>query len=99
MLRDLGDPIPDRAMPPGIDIRPVVESDHGRIWDADVEAFRDHWDAAEPTESDFASWFAAPDRHRSHGCVRVQNALDFAFQLASEDGVADKFQEVLAIYE
>jgi mycothiol synthase len=61
MLRDLAEPIPDRAMPTGLEIRPVVESDHRRIWDADVEAFRDHWDAAEPTESDFASWFAAPD--------------------------------------
>jgi murein L,D-transpeptidase YcbB/YkuD len=28
--------------------------------------------------------------------VRVQNALDFAFQLAMEDGVQDKFQEAIA---
>ena len=61
MLRDLDDPIPDRALRDGLEIRPVVESDHRRIWDADVEAFRDHWDAAERTESDFTSWFAAPD--------------------------------------
>jgi murein L,D-transpeptidase YcbB/YkuD len=47
-------------------------------------------------DTPFKSWFAGPDRHRSHGCVRVQNALDFAFQLASEDGVADKFQEALS---
>ena len=47
-------------------------------------------------DTPFKSWFAAGERHRSHGCVRVQNALDFAFQLASEDGVQDKFQEGLA---
>jgi murein L,D-transpeptidase YcbB/YkuD len=47
-------------------------------------------------DTPFKSWFAVNDRHRSHGCVRVQNALDFANQLASEDGVADKFQEALA---
>jgi murein L,D-transpeptidase YcbB/YkuD len=47
-------------------------------------------------DTPFKSWFAAPDRHRSHGCVRVQNALDFAFQLATEDGVVDKFQEAMA---
>src|SRR5439155_10640268 len=47
-------------------------------------------------DTPFKSWFAAPERHRSHGCVRVQNALDFAFQLASEDGVSDKFQEAMA---
>ena len=43
-----------------IEVRPVVESDHRRIWDADVEAFRDHWDAAVRTEEDFAAWFATP---------------------------------------
>lgn len=47
-------------------------------------------------DTPFKSWFATAARHRSHGCVRVQNALDFAFRLASEDGVADKFQEGLA---
>jgi len=36
--------------------------------------------------------FTAPERHRSHGCVRVQNALDFAMLLASDDGVLDQFQ-------
>jgi len=47
-------------------------------------------------DTPFKSWFAAPERHRSHGCVRVQNALDFAFQLAAEDGVTDKFQQALS---
>jgi murein L,D-transpeptidase YcbB/YkuD len=47
-------------------------------------------------DTPFKNWFAVSNRHRSHGCVRVQNALDFAFQLASEDGVQDKFQEALA---
>ena len=47
-------------------------------------------------DTPFKSWFAAAERHRSHGCVRVQNATDFALQLATEDGVQDKFQEALA---
>jgi murein L,D-transpeptidase YcbB/YkuD len=47
-------------------------------------------------DTPFKNWFSAPERHRSHGCVRVQNAVDFAFELANEDGVADKFQEALA---
>jgi len=42
------------------------------------------------------SWFGAAERHRSHGCVRVQNAVAFALQLASEDGLQDKFQQALA---
>jgi murein L,D-transpeptidase YcbB/YkuD len=47
-------------------------------------------------DTPFKSWFASTERHRSHGCVRVENALGFALQLASEDGVADKFQEAMA---
>ena len=45
MVRDLAEPIPDRPMPAGLEVRPVVEADHRRIWDADAEAFRDHWNA------------------------------------------------------
>jgi L,D-transpeptidase YcbB len=40
--------------------------------------------------------FALPERHRSHGCVRVENALDFAAILAAQDGVLDKFQKALS---
>lgn len=40
--------------------------------------------------------FGQPDRHRSHGCVRVENAVQFAEMLASQDGVTDKLQEALA---
>ena len=40
--------------------------------------------------------FADVERHRSHGCVRVDGALDFAMQLASEDGVAVDLQRGLA---
>lgn len=40
--------------------------------------------------------FALPQRHRSHGCVRVQNALQFAAMLAMQDEIADKFQQALS---
>jgi len=39
--------------------------------------------------------FALPDRHRSHGCIRVQDALQFASLLTTQDNVYDKFQEAL----
>ncbi|HET7472447.1 MAG TPA: GNAT family N-acetyltransferase [Candidatus Limnocylindrales bacterium] len=58
MIRDLTEPIPDRTLPAGLDVRPVVPADHRRIWEADVEAFRDHWGRGEPTEADFERWFA-----------------------------------------
>ena len=39
--------------------------------------------------------FSLPERHRSHGCVRVQNAVQFASLLASQDNVSDKFDEAM----
>lgn len=39
--------------------------------------------------------FALPERHRSHGCVRVENALQFAQMLAADQGIRDEFQEAM----
>lgn len=39
--------------------------------------------------------FGMPERHRSHGCVRVQDALGFALLLAHDDGILIPFQEAL----
>jgi mycothiol synthase len=60
MVRSLAEPIPDAPMPVGLEVRPVVEADHRRIWDADTEAFRDHWEAGERTEEDFVGMFSTP---------------------------------------
>ena len=61
MQRDLTQPIPDVPMPDGIDVRPVVEADHRRIWAADIEAFKDHWENAVREEADFRRFFGNPD--------------------------------------
>ena len=37
--------------------------------------------------------FGENERHRSHGCIRVENALGFAELLAGDDGVLPQFQE------
>jgi len=39
--------------------------------------------------------FGTPQRHRSHGCVRVENALQFAAALAEQEGVLDEFREAM----
>ncbi len=39
--------------------------------------------------------FALPDRHRSHGCVRVENAVQFATALAQQEGIFDQFQKAM----
>jgi murein L,D-transpeptidase YcbB/YkuD len=41
------------------------------------------------------AWFGMPERHRSHGCVRVQNAVQFATALADQEGVGDQFQQAM----
>jgi L,D-transpeptidase YcbB len=40
--------------------------------------------------------FGMPDRHRSHGCVRVEDAVAFANAIASEQGIQDQFQKAMA---
>jgi murein L,D-transpeptidase YcbB/YkuD len=40
--------------------------------------------------------FGMPERHRSHGCVRVQDAVQFATALAGEQGVLDQFEEAMS---
>lgn len=61
MLRDLADPIPEIALPARLEIRPVREADHRRIFEAENEAFRDHWGHREQEEVDFVKTFSDPD--------------------------------------
>ena len=61
MRRDLGEPIADAPMPAGLELRHVTPDQHRRIWEADVEAFKDHWEAAVRHEEDFVRFFANPD--------------------------------------
>jgi mycothiol synthase len=60
MRRRLDTPLPDAPLPDGLEVRPVRPEDHRRIWDADVEAFADHWERGKRVEEDFVRWFTAP---------------------------------------
>ena len=42
------------------------------------------------------AFFAQPERHASHGCVRVADALGFARMLAADEGISDQFEKALA---
>ncbi|MEA3327726.1 MAG: GNAT family N-acetyltransferase, partial [Chloroflexota bacterium] len=48
--------IPEAELPEDIDVRDVKEQDERKIWDANVEAFRDHWGFSPPTEEDYKSY-------------------------------------------
>jgi len=48
--------IPEGDLPEGIEVRPVKPEDCRKIWDASIEAFRDHWGFSEPEEEDYTSY-------------------------------------------
>src|SRR5262249_41164737 len=54
------DELPDQPLPDGLEIRPVRKEEIRAIWDADVDAFRDHWGFVEQTDEDFARFLAWP---------------------------------------
>ncbi len=53
-------------MPEGVELRPVSRDQYRRIWDAEAEAFRDHWGEAEWTETDWERFSANPDHDDPH---------------------------------
>ncbi len=61
MLRPVADHIGEHPLPAGLEVRPVEPSQYRAIWDADVEAFRDHPEPAQRTEEDFLQWFSSPN--------------------------------------
>jgi len=60
MLRTGLDSLPDAPLPAGLELRPVRPTDWRVIWDANEEAFRDHWGYSEKTDQDFERQFAQP---------------------------------------
>ncbi|HEX6869447.1 MAG TPA: GNAT family N-acetyltransferase [Candidatus Limnocylindrales bacterium] len=82
MRRPTLDGIPEVALPDGLEIRPITPDQHRAIWEAEGEAFRDHWQAREPTDADFEVlfgreeldtdlWIVAWDRDEIAGVVQT----------------------------
>ncbi len=55
-LRD----IPEAPCPPGLEVRSVETAHLRAVWQAKVQAFRDHWGAREASEADYKRWLADP---------------------------------------
>ncbi len=49
-------PLPAPSLPPGVELRSPTPADYRRVWEAETEAFLDHWGARQPTENDYAIW-------------------------------------------
>lgn len=60
MSRDLVD-LPERPLPDGITVRPVLPKDYRKIWDASNDAFRDEYGASDPTEEWYQGYLASPN--------------------------------------
>jgi mycothiol synthase len=60
MTRDLSQPIPDVPLPDGLEVRPVTDDKIRQIWDADVEAFLDHWGGFDGSEDNYKRFLAKP---------------------------------------
>jgi Acetyltransferases len=58
MCRPGLDDIPDAPLPDGIEVRPVTPDQYRTVFDAENEAFRDHWGRREMTESQFKTTFS-----------------------------------------
>ncbi|HSL75681.1 MAG TPA: GNAT family N-acetyltransferase [Candidatus Limnocylindrales bacterium] len=61
MRRPTLDDIPEAPLPEGIDLRPVREEDHRAIFDAEFEAFRDHWQPHDYDEAEFENQYKKAD--------------------------------------
>jgi mycothiol synthase len=57
MHRSTAGEIPDAPLPEGLELRPVTQDQHRAIFEAEREAFRDHWASREQTEEDFRLTF------------------------------------------
>jgi ribosomal protein S18 acetylase RimI-like enzyme len=52
-------------LPDGIEVRPVTEDQLRTIWQADIEAFRDHWGGHDESEAALRRFLDAPDNDLS----------------------------------
>ena len=69
MRRYLTGALPDHLLPGGLEMRPVTPDQHRTIFDADNEAFEDHWGHRPTDEADFQAEFHGPDVDTALWCV------------------------------
>lgn len=60
MVRPSVDDLPDHRLPAGLELRPVREEDLRAIWEAESEAFKDHWGYVAPSEAGYGQFLTRP---------------------------------------
>jgi len=62
MERSLLEDLPEISpMPDGLEVRPASARQARRIWEADHEAFQDHWGGWDRSEASFRRWIESPE--------------------------------------
>ena len=62
MERSLLDELPEvPPLPAGLEVRPASADQARQIWDADQDAFQDHWGGWDPSEASFRRWTDSPE--------------------------------------
>lgn len=61
MVRPNLDDIPELPLPDGLEIRPIDRSMARQVWDADIEAFQDHWGGFDGSEEHLQRWLDNPN--------------------------------------
>jgi len=61
MERSLLDDLPELPpMPDGLEVRPASADQARQVWEADLDAFRDHWGGWDPSDASFRRWLESP---------------------------------------
>lgn len=60
MVRPTMNDIPDLPVPDGLEVRPITPDLYRRVWDADIDAFIDHWGGHDTSEAAYQKWVASP---------------------------------------
>jgi mycothiol synthase len=60
MTRPCSEPLDPLPLPDGLEIRPAKEEHYRQIWEADQEAFQDHWGYVPATEERYKEWLGHP---------------------------------------
>ena len=60
MLRPNLETAVELPMPEGLEIRPMLPEHYRAVWDADTEAFSDHWGAMDTSDQAFTRYFSGP---------------------------------------
>ena len=60
MVRSIDEPLPEVSLPKGLEVRPVPKNRYRDLFNAQNEAFRDHWGFVEATEEDYQRFLSEP---------------------------------------